>query len=190
MSSTAVLSIQRLANGHYGEDVWYFVAGTCLTVLLLPFFVTILIYVAVELFVLVEKYDEMNTTAASITDRPTSSPDQETEFSSLETEGLATPVQLRKGRLTVQLKTAKYIEANMYAYKTIRRVDPKLFQSMNIPAVVMTFFSCTCYSLCLLACEYVHMQAYTILGLSILYIPNYNGYFSARCTMQSSVTYW
>ena len=170
--------------------MWYFVAGTCLTVLLLPFFVTILIYVAVELFVLVEKYDEMNTTAASITDRPTSSPDQETEFSSLETEGLATPVQLRKGRLTMQLKTAKYIEANMYAYKTIRRVDPKLFQSMNIPAVVMTFFSCTCYSLCLLACEYVHMQAYTILGLSILYIPNYNGFFSARCTMQSSVTYW
>ncbi len=151
--------------------MWYFVAGTCLTVLLLPFFVTILAYVAVELFVLVEKYDEINTTAASITDRSPSSPDQETEFSSEETdEGLATPVQLRGGRLTVQLKTAKYIEANMYAYRTIRRVDPKLFQSMNIPAVVVTFFSCICYSLCLLACEYVHMQAYTILGVSILQI--------------------
>ena len=125
-----------------------------------------------ELFVLVEKYDEINTTAASITDRSPSSPDQETEFCSEETdEGLATPVQLRGGRLTVQLKTAKYIEANVYDYKTIRRVDPKLFQSMNTPAVVMTFFSCSCYSLCLLACEYLwHMQAYTVLGVSILEI--------------------
>ena len=135
--------------------MWYFAAGTCLTVLILPFFVTILVHVAVKLLVLVEKYNEINTTAASITDRPPSSPDQETEFSSEEAEGLATPVQLRKGRLTMQLKTAKYIEANMYAYRAIRRVDPKLFQSMNRPAVVMTFFSCTCYSLCLLACEYL-----------------------------------
>ena len=135
--------------------MWYFVAGTCLTVLLLPFFVTLLAYVTVELFVLVEKYNGINTTAASITDRPPSSQDQETEFSSAENEGLATPVQLSEGRRSVQLETSKYLEANMHAYRTIRRVDPKLFQNMNMPAVVVTFFSCICYSLCLLACEYL-----------------------------------
>ena len=166
--STAIFSVHMAAHGSHLEDMWHFAAGTCLTVLLFPFFVTILLYVAVELFILVEKYDNMNIIAASITDRPPPPPEEESPGET--DEGLATPVQLRGGRLTVQLKTAKYIEANVYDYKTIRRVDPKLFQSMNTPAVVMTFFSCTCYSLCLLACEYVHMQAYTTLGVSILYI--------------------
>ena len=141
--------------------MWYFVAGTCLTVLLLPFFVTILAYVVVELFILVERYEKIDNTAASITDRPPPSPEGESPG---ETEPLPTPVHLRGRTLTLELKTAKYIEANVYDYKTIRRVDPKLFQSMNMPAVVMTFFSCTCYNLCLLASEYVHMQACKTLG--------------------------
>ena len=134
--------------------MWYFVAGTCLTVLILPFFVTILVYVAVELFILVERYDNKNIIAASITDRPPPPPEGESPG---ETEPLPTP---QGGELSRELKTAKFCEANVYDYKTIRRVDPKLFQSMNTPAVVMTFFSCTCYNLCLLASEYVHMQAY------------------------------
>ena len=137
--------------------MWYFVAGTCLTVLLLPFFVTIFVYVAVELFVLFERYDNINIIAASITDKPPPSPEAE---SAGETEPLLTPVQLRGRTLTLELKTAKYCEAHIYDYKTIRQVNPKLFQSMNMPAVVMTFVSCSCYSLCLLACEYVYMQAY------------------------------
>ena len=158
-------------------DVQYFAVCTCLTVLLLPFFITLFLYVAVELFILVEKYDNMNIIAASITDKPppSESPQEETQSRSEETEGLDTPMRLREERLTVKLKTSKYIEANVYDYKAIRRVDPNLFQSMNFPAVVMTFCSCTCYSLCVLACEYIITAS--------MHAEYPNGYISAAYSL-------
>lgn len=151
LPSAAGLSIQRAANGGHTQDTWYLVVSTCLTTLLLPFLMTFLLYVAVELFVLVEKYDDMNIIEASITDRPPPPTEEEMLLSSEAIEGLDTPVPHCEERPTVRLKASKYIEANMYDYKQIRRVDPNLFQSMNLPTAVMTFFACACYSLCALA---------------------------------------